>query len=121
MEEPIVSAELFPGIYKPIKFNDLPWEEQATFMWSWYWRALIIGILTIWLATFFGTFVGMYIKILVGELHSTVVTTLGYAIGMLIGFLGVHPTVKLLTMGKMGDYQVVILKRQSPSASEGAG
>ncbi len=107
--------------YKPVDFKGLPWEEQAEIMWGWFWRVFIISVLTIWLSSFFGGLIGNYIKLAVGDLDPLVLTSIGFMIGASIGYLGINPTIKWLTSDKMGNYRVVILKKQPTQLQVGAG
>jgi len=111
MEQPLRIVDTFQGHYKPIKYSDLPWEEKATLMWSWYWRAFIIGVLTIWLSNFFGGLFFMYIKKLVGDMDPLVFQAIAFIVAAMIGYLGTHALIQLITGSKVGNYQIIILRK----------
>lgn len=78
--------ELSEGTFRQIRYERLPWEEKATLMWSWYWRASIITFATALSATFLGGIFGGFIAVAVGQLHAPALETLVYIIATVIGF-----------------------------------
>jgi DNA-directed RNA polymerase subunit RPC12/RpoP len=119
-EEINLPPELAEGIFRPIKYSQLPWEEKATLMWSWYWRTFIISLFVVWSAGFVGGIVGVLIAKVMGQLDALPLTTIGYIIGSIIGFFGTHPIIKVLTRSRIGDYQITILKRHISSQKASA-
>jgi len=116
MDDVSISPESFPGYFKPIKYGSLPWEEKATLMWSWFWRTMLIAIVVIQVAFKIASLVYDAVTLTRGELGDTVVSAFALIVGSVIGYMGTHPLIKYLTKDKMGEYKIVILKKQ-PSDS----
>lgn len=98
---------------RPIKYSELPWEEKATLMWSWYWRAFIIGVLTIWSSNFFGSLFFIYVEKVAGGLDPLVLQALSFIVAAIVGYLGTHPLIQLVTRSNIGSYRIVIVRKLS--------
>ncbi len=115
-----VLPELQEAIFRPIKYELLPWEEKATIMWSWFWRTCIIGVCILVSVGFLGGMFGILITSLVGPLDISTSRVVGFVLGIVISFFATHPIIRLLTASRIGDYQIIILKRTFQSENRSA-
>jgi hypothetical protein len=109
--------------YYRLLFSDLSLEEKLVLMWGWLWRSLCVTTIAVIIAAIAGGIIGASIGMLAVIMHKNIaplkflLQSVGFTVGLFIGFLSLGPLIKWITNAKYGRYQIWILTNE-PSGQE---
>src|SRR5690349_24107874 len=100
------------GTIRRISFAHLASMEKLEIMWDWFWRSLVVTgiavIVAMAIGFFFGIMIGIFLVALKipTEPFKPLFQVLGFAIGLVTGFIALKFLIKWLTQSRLGAYEL---------------